>query len=49
MNVVGRIDGRTYEEHVKTPAVQEMLARARRSWEETYGYDPAASRLKGSS
>lgn len=49
IKLVGQIDGRSYEEHAKAPAVQAMVLRARKAWFKTHGYDPAASRLKSSS
>ena len=48
MPVIGRIDGREYDEHVKATEVQEISARARRAWMKAYGQDPASARLKNS-
>ena len=49
MPVIGQIDGREYDEHVKATEVQEISARARRAWMKAYGQDPASARLNGSS
>jgi len=46
VQLIGNIDSRDYEEHAQSPAVQEMIARARRLWLETHGYDPAAPRFE---
>lgn len=35
-----------FEKHIRTSGVQELIARARKTWLARYGVDPAAERLK---
>ena len=41
---VGQIDGSSYEEHLRSPEVQAVIARAREAWRSSQGNDPAATR-----
>ncbi len=43
---VGWISRRSYEEHAHSPEVQAIIEKARRTWHERYGVDPAAKRLE---
>jgi hypothetical protein len=43
---VGRRSRRSYEEHARSPEVQNRINSARRSWRERYGVDPAAGRIE---
>jgi hypothetical protein len=42
--ILGRIDGRSYSEHARTPGVQAAIARARTAWKQAHGDDLAAER-----
>lgn len=46
--LIGRIDGHSYLEHSQEPAVQLLIADARRAWRDSYGVDPASKRVKKS-
>ena len=43
---VGRIDRERSERHARSPGVQAMTQKARESWRERYGVDPAAGHLE---
>jgi hypothetical protein len=44
--VVPRVSSRSYERHVRSQAVQELIESARTRLRERDGTDPAAARLK---
>lgn len=46
---VGQIDGSSYDEHLRSPAVQAVIASARSSWRSLYGNDPDADRIGSAS
>jgi hypothetical protein len=46
IQIVGRVSRRRYERHARSPAVQNLIESARRSWQRRYGSDPAAHRIK---
>lgn len=48
VRIVGRVSRRSYERHVRSVGVQNLIDSARRSWQRRYGSDPAAARVKSS-
>jgi hypothetical protein len=44
--LVALLNRKQFEKHVRTNGVQDLIARARRTWRARYGVDPAAERFK---
>jgi hypothetical protein len=48
IRIVGRVSRRSYERHVRSSGVQDLIESARENWKKHHGSDPAAARLKSS-
>lgn len=45
-HLMGRISRRGFERRSRSTEVQELIGKARRTWKQRYGVDPAAVRLR---